>query len=94
MTTGTNRDIVASARRYVQAWRAVSEAGSGNLLSAVVERDHAFHDLIGMLGETCPMCDEGSCPYTADVEEVAEWVGDGRIDDAADPGGLLNDPSA
>lgn len=94
MTT-TNKQIADVARRYVVSWRQLAECTEGGLMFALVERDAAFHALVGALGERCPMCEQGTCPYIEDIDAAAEWLAEpSTASDVADPRGLLNEPEA
>jgi hypothetical protein len=83
-------------RAYVRSWQACVDADGHALLEALIQRDEAFHHLVGVIGMACPMCEWGSCPYQADVEMYSEELATDElrrsIEDVDDPNGLFNDP--
>lgn len=86
-------DVAAAARRYVASWRALADAEPLGVLDALVERDDAFHALVASLGERCPLCEVGTCPYVDDVEDYdPDWWEPYRpVETVDDPDGLLNE---
>ncbi|HKE66004.1 MAG TPA: hypothetical protein VKB59_15315 [Micromonosporaceae bacterium] len=87
--------VEAIARRYVRAHRALVAADYSALLDARYELDDAFHELCGALGEPCPACDIGECPYSDgyldDHNITDDWMP--PVERVVDVAGLLNEPA-
>lgn len=57
----TEAALLEAAYRFATAYVATFEP-AGTWVEAELELEGALHDLVLAAGETCPMCEPGTCP--------------------------------